>query len=252
MRVGVFGDSFADPQPGQDNREPESWMYQLQQISGYTVDAYGESGVSAWYSYAKFLQHYRDYDTVVFVFTDVNRIHNVPKFTDETNFNFVKPNTLEHLEFFTDSDKDKMRNVVNTYWRDLQNDQFDLFVYQSIFDSVNKLCKQEGINLVSVFPFENFHNPDTVDLTNTVGDCWRGLCCVSSQEAEATTGRFGQFSYDARDCHLSGINNLCFAKLIQKSIDHNSKTVYSISEENAHEHGFVFDAEHVDKYFQTS
>lgn len=252
MNIGVFGDSFADPRPGQPDRSSEAWMHQLEAITGHRVDSFGESGVSAWYSYKVFLEHYQKFDTVVFVYTSVNRIHNVPCYHDNTHYNFVRPDTIEHLEFLTDSEKDRIRNTVNTYWRELQDDAFDLFVYQSVFDAVNSKCAQAGINLINVFPFENFHQPDTVDLSNTQGDCYRGLMCVSSQEAEAATEHMGSYAYDSRDCHLTEINNINFAKLIAKSIDSNTKTVYSISENNAPDYGFVFGAEYIDKYFEGS
>ena len=72
LKVGIFGDSYADPiRHGHDNfRELDDigWPNLLQ--NNYEVGLHALAGSSIYYSYQEFLKHHEKYDKIVFVVTD--------------------------------------------------------------------------------------------------------------------------------------------------------------------------------------
>jgi hypothetical protein len=248
MNIGIFGDSFADPNPGQEGRESEAWVTVLNSFEGVTATSYGVSGISNWNVYEQFVQHQHLYDAVIFVYSSVSRIPVMPKGLD--GYNFIRPDTIDHLDFIPDNDKDRIRNIVDVYWNHLQSDDFDLFMYQSVFDRVNSVCKSQNKKLVNVLPFEHYHRPDCVDVSDSYGDCWRGIMQVSSREAEQSSYDFSQFAFDYRDCHLTKVNNEVLARLLYNSISSTQPTVYDIDGDTAEQmYGFKFGPEYADSYF---
>lgn len=72
MKVGIFGDSFAD----EFLRDGKSWIECLRDNYDYDeVTSYGYGGTSLEWSYNNFLEHYNKYDTIIFILTDHRRHH---------------------------------------------------------------------------------------------------------------------------------------------------------------------------------
>jgi len=91
IKVGIFGDSFANAHHGHDDF-PElsqaAWFKNLG--SKYDVVSYGQSGASNYYSYKKFLAEQTKYDKIIFLVTYPGRHPaseiNIPK---ESCFDFL-------------------------------------------------------------------------------------------------------------------------------------------------------------------
>ena len=246
-KIGIFGDSYADPNPGEP-RPLENWMTQLSNITSTQNESFGISGISIWKTYEIFLENYKKYSHIVFVYSDVNRIHHI-----SDNFlgkNYLKPDALSKLDFYSDKDKSKIKKIIETYWYFLQNDKFDLFVYQNVFNSVNKICKENNIKLVNIFPFECIFEADQlIDLELSTGDSFLGLQEISREEADIGSNPLSMFSFDPRDCHLTKENNEVLAKLIAKSFDSSKNLVYNIGD-SPKSYGFVFNKSISDRYFK--
>jgi hypothetical protein len=72
MKIGVYGDSFADTTetPSLDF----AWYNQLANlIPNSTVTSYGLGSTSVYYSYKKFLETYMEFDIIIFVVTEPGR-----------------------------------------------------------------------------------------------------------------------------------------------------------------------------------
>jgi len=72
-KIGIFGDSFADPSHGHSvdpTLSSNAWIYKLNQ----EVDVYAKGGSSFYYSYNKFLQNHTKYERNIFVCTALTRI----------------------------------------------------------------------------------------------------------------------------------------------------------------------------------
>lgn len=71
MRIGVYGDSFAETYPGSKHL---AWFNQLPKfIPGAKVKSYGKGGSSVFYSYNLLLQTHLNFDYIIFLVTDPNR-----------------------------------------------------------------------------------------------------------------------------------------------------------------------------------
>jgi hypothetical protein len=72
LKVGIFGDSYADPiRHGHDNfRELDDIGWPNLLRNKYEVGLHALAGSSIYYSYQEFLKHHEKYDKIVFVVTD--------------------------------------------------------------------------------------------------------------------------------------------------------------------------------------
>ena len=69
MRIGIFGDSFAD----ENLRKGKSWIEHLRENNDVT--SFGSGGTSAEWSYNNFLNNHSDYDRIIFLATEPRRMH---------------------------------------------------------------------------------------------------------------------------------------------------------------------------------
>lgn len=72
MKLGIFGDSFAD----ENLKSGKSWIKCLREEYDYTdVISYGCGGTSLEWSYNNFLEFHTKYDRIIFLTTDYRRHH---------------------------------------------------------------------------------------------------------------------------------------------------------------------------------
>lgn len=68
MKIGVFGDSFADK-----NVPDVIWWRYLQTLHGHEVESFGEGGSSIVFSAKKILEKHKDYEFVIWCVTSADR-----------------------------------------------------------------------------------------------------------------------------------------------------------------------------------
>jgi hypothetical protein len=238
MKIGIFGDSFADFNNAFSNNENESWIASLQKTIDAKFGTYARSGTSLWYSFDLFLKNYQSYSHIVFCFTYPHRIHYLPE----------KFNGFEHVKDpgfikFLPKDQLEFKEIFSVYWKHLFNEKFDLFVCNQIFNVVQDICTQNNIKLVNLLPFDT--ETGIYDISKREGDCYLGLQAISSLEIETSTSKRLPPIGDRRWCHLTKENNDILAELIKKSIDNNTKEIYNLETDKR----FVFSKEISDRYF---
>jgi hypothetical protein len=245
MKIGIFGDSFADYHNSFTDSENESWMHFLKKETKSEVDVYGHAGTSLWYSFDLFLKNYKKYSHIVFCFTNPHRIHSIPG----------KFRGLEHvkdpdfLQFLSKQELD-FRKIFLVYWKYLFNEEFDIFVCQQMFEKVQEICKDNNIKIVSILPFElPDHCQISYNLDKKQGDCYIGLNHVVCEEVERSSTKKFPPGGDRRYCHLTKENNFIFSKMIHKSLDSEEKTIYNLSDKQFCNKTFVFKKQNLDRYF---
>lgn len=240
--LGVFGDSFAD-----SNEEPFpkvtrlSWPNQVARKLHSQIDNHAFSGTSLWYSYKKFLKNYKGKTHIVFVYTECNRWPSLP----EELKRYSSIYSQEKLDIFPTVEKKDhkiLQKLVDVH-KYIFDEEFNQFVFQQIFDSVNKICRDNNIKLVNVLPF--FIDEPVIDLANRHGSCITGLVEVSQNELRnyKFDGKlrhekliYFEKNGDYRANHLNSTNNNVLAEMICKEFEsdthdihnayHNSKFVY--------------------------
>ena len=225
--IGVFGDSYADINPIQYLDEKLGrmpWPMWLEKLSDYQVRFHGLSATSIWYSYKQFLSHYKKYDTVVFCYSDLHRWHNINDEVHSGLYHIRHENQLTHVP---PESIHTARLLINAY-KILHDWDFDKFVFQSIFDSVNKLCDDSGIKVINILNFEEINNtPLSIDITTTNNTVLTNLVQVSGREylKFKDIDKLIKAGADKRFCHLNPHNNKALAEIIIDSLETNLRYV---------------------------
>ena len=243
MKIGVFGDSFADRfihiTLKEKGYEDESWMQYLEN-QGHQIESYGVAATSTWYSFEQFLVLHEYMDAIVFVYSHPGRVHSMPKpyrvfatFADHP----IEELTEHHLyKNYSSEDQENILTIIKSA-NLTSNQNFNLFVLHSVFLAVNKICREKNIKLVNILPFADKDSIKDYDLTSAHGDCLYDLIPAVYKEMDISGA-------DPRQCHLSLENNTILGKVIVESINSSSPQCINLSKEVS----FVFSEEITNRY----
>lgn len=222
--IGVYGDSFADPNPKflhDRKKEVWPWPYWLAEHYNDKVECHGVSATPIWFSYQKFLDTYRNYDKIVFTYTNYRRWNTLAdKYVqlshvrDEADVKYLNP------EFWS------IGNLLVNAFPVLYRDELNKFIYQHVFNEVNRLCKKYNIKIVNLMPFENttYYTPkgvgNMIDFSNATGSVLTGVMEITNKEIDFSPRlhkRLGSKN-DLRHCHLNSYNNKMLANIIFENL----------------------------------
>lgn len=132
MKIGIFGDSFAD----EFMHQGKSWVECLRDNYDYDeVISYGYGGTSLEWSYNNFLEHHSKYNAIIFIMTDHRRQHFFDKRNDkELLFHLNKNQTLIEIEQKLKWDNHKIQQWNKDKWK-FRIDNTD----KEILSSIEKL-----------------------------------------------------------------------------------------------------------------
>jgi len=128
IKLGIFGDSFADPQGGHPSRpdmDTLAWPH-LFPRDLYQVTTHGAAGSSVYYSWSQFNQHQHQYDRVVFVATTFGRFpgwfppinkYRRPKHVG--NWFQVQKNRRDDPEYRSNVEYKQFLNAVESFYLEL-------------------------------------------------------------------------------------------------------------------------------------
>jgi hypothetical protein len=222
--IGIYGDSFADLNPAETHdrkKEILPWALWLGEFLNSDIQCHARSGTSLWFSYTQFLQTYKNYDTIVFCYTNYMRWNGLSE-------NYKSLSNIRHIEdvkYLPVHEQEKAKFLVQAF-EFMYNDDLNKFIYQQIFQEVNKLCKQSNITLINLFPFENTKFYDNLskspllNLQDTHGLCLTGLLEISVKESESSKKLHERLNTknDVRHCHINSFNNKSLANIIVDNI----------------------------------
>lgn len=236
--IGIYGDSFADSNPTYlidrvQDRMP--WPMVLADMLSDTIENHARAATSLWWSYKNFLTTYKKYDTIVFCYSNHNRWSNINFIAHDQTSKSKRELGLAHV--FTEEQlpavADEEKHIAETLIKArpfLYDEQLQIFIYQNVFDSINLLCKQNGIKLVNLMPFEQFETDKiNISIDNASGACLTNLLEISGLELKIKTKTFEiprhprlagfHKKVDKRFCHINPHNNRILATIIKESLD---------------------------------
>jgi hypothetical protein len=242
MKIGIFGDSFADRNPYNPEspfKEDESWIAELER-AGHNITTYGRTGTSTWHSFQQFTAHHEQFDHIVFCYSSLHRIHHLPEGLEDLSF-LTSPDELYALRRNKNLSRQQELEMVRILTGHIPNISvpFDLWVKQKIFNDVNIRCYAKNIKLVNLLTFDDRKdNNTTISLESRHADCLYNLFSVSKKELP-TMGEV-----DNRWCHLSKENNMILADKVFKSLRSTDKNIIDLFKQN----GFIYNNEITKRY----
>lgn len=204
MKLGVFGDSYADV----FSHSQQGYPCHIARLGNFTPGYHARSGTSHWWAYQQFLQHHHEYDVIIFSHTSTTRWCNLPP---------TEP--IGHQYNIGYSSASPVLNQLNEYYHHLFPSELTSFINRHIFHDVNTTCEQKQKYLINIIPF---HTDRCYHHVDTLFPVIRNLDALSHQEETYVSGEWvntckhlwANKILDPRECHLNTANNQQLAELI--------------------------------------
>lgn len=216
MKIGVFGDSYADVV--YDGREDKCWPKMVADSLVVRADYHAQSGTSMWTAYELFQRHYRQYDVIIFSFTSPARWPALPKEFRGREFNIGYKKGIPFLD------------QINPFFFSIFPDELLDFICSNIHRNVVELCERENKYLIQVVPFivkpTEKKSKFDFDFFPNKFPLITGLDHISKHEKVMYLGEKVDTSqainytngYEHRSCHLNRPNNRVIADWIADCI----------------------------------
>lgn len=252
MNIAIFGDSFANfAYSSKINEQIKPWMIWIEEISQYKITSFGQPGTSTWFSYKEFLKYYKNFDIVIFCYSSPDRWFNINNFQNFSHIIFK-----DKLSTVSPEIKNVLEPLVNSHPY-LYDEQFNNFVFQKVFNSINELCKQNNKTIINLLTFENFTATEdklSIDVSLKFGPVLTALNEISLREinmAKKTNASKSEeyintiFKHkDFRFCHLNTHNNKILAEIIVENLKE-PKPYVNLTKDSR----WSFDIKHLESYF---
>jgi hypothetical protein len=205
-RLGIFGDSFASDAMSPHNLPGKPWVNTLTKLMNIEYDMYAVHGTSIWWSYCNFLKYHKNFSHIVFVYSQHNRWHNLPK-DYETMHHVTTDNSFISN---SNSEKHKVSKILIDAYPIVNSEDLDLYLYQKIFHDVNHLCRRNNIKLINFMPFDN---GKLIDYSTRYGFCiYNAFGLMKFEQTNLTSNERTEFTNmintgDLRYCHMNWKNN---------------------------------------------
>lgn len=163
IKIGIFGDSFADPYNNLKREWGISWTQLLTENYGYIIENFAEGGSSLWWSYERFLKNYEKYDQIIFVVTMWGRLSSSEKINNGCYVHFpargiTDSDFIENSNEFTV----KICHSIKDYFLYFQNDQQEKFLHNRIIEEIINKCNSDKKSLLLIPAFDNPINFQTI------------------------------------------------------------------------------------------
>lgn len=212
MRLGIFGDSYADVN---GDKSLSAWPNLLAKKSNFCVIK-ALCGVSHYWTYERFLENteHNNFTHIIFCHTNNNRWPCLPKEIEGSNWNI---HNMDRPGF-----PDYLRTI-NKYYFDIFPENFTRFISKSIFENVNKYCKDNNIYLINLTSFGNVINyqsdfPILNDLDQISHQEYITYKNIRYQYSEFIKKHHLHHG-DPRICHMGDLNNKRLADIITNLIN---------------------------------
>lgn len=218
-RIGIFGDSFADPFMYigiEKHYNPVSWPFLLSKRFNVPVID-GVPCTSIFYSYNQFLENYKNLEIIILVLTEPNRLYNSDMKLKLGDFNTVQSQLQSLNEKHPNYIYYKAAELFHLW---LSEPKLNNFIFTKCVESIQNICQKESKKLILVPGFQN-----TVDYAEYFKT---SLIQISEKEffTQFNTKRW-EFKKEriTRACHLSAKNNLVLADFLSDIINGENKTI---------------------------
>jgi hypothetical protein len=119
-----------------------------------------------------------------------------------------------------------------------------LFIYQHIFNEVNRLCDKYGIHLVNILAFDR--EKPRIDISSQKGAVLYNMTDIMNFEINHSS-KLQQYihnQYDIRHCHMNPHNNNVLSDMIVENFSINNALI-NIAEDSR----LDYDEKHCDYFF---
>ena len=203
MKVGIFGDSFADP------FSSLSWTLRLKEVHQYDVVNHARVCTSTFWSYRRLLASFNDIDTVIFVVSSAGRLYH-----PDEKFAFVSSlsttNQILKNTILLSREERLVYEAAKNYHLFLASEEFDQFVQQQIIKEIGLLCQQHQKKLLLIPAFECSVKHQTI--------FQHSLFDITQKELTVNFGNTDpkQENNQTRSNHLSKENNHILANKVNE------------------------------------
>lgn len=232
MKLGIFGDSFAECSNGHAHgfkaKPYDGWTVLLTEKLNCETVNHARGGTSIWWSFEKFLEHYKKYDTIIFVHSSFQRYPSVPKFLGKNELN-------QEYELYLHGDvggrHNEVLNYISKYYDDFFPESMLKFLCKHVAYEVDKICKNNNIKLVQIFTesIKPKHEENVIINPNSEMSCSRifNFYHPGSNEKVKVDNKvlsfhdilFKELKPDFRACHFNSINNILVMNHVRELIE---------------------------------
>lgn len=205
MKIGVFGDSFADRA---DHPHNTAWWRYLQNKHGHDVTCYGEPGSSIPFSAALILKNHEAYDVNIWCLTSPNRFSvKMPSGEVFHSAMFVNHEGLDLMSPMPDEIKD-FALACKYYHKYLNDWKTDSLIGRSVAHYI----QQQVPNLIIIPCFRHPLQSDFSLYQLSVLE-------MDSLMPGATPSQVLRSYHDTRSCHLTNANNELLADMLNANLE---------------------------------
>lgn len=230
--LSIFGDSYACGSLHEGN----PWPYLLAGKLNIDWELNAYPGTSTWWAYVKFMERYEKCNTIVFSYSQHNRWHHLSEECSMMHHLTIKQPDI--IVPNSTPEREKIARILYDAYRYVSSEQLDVFIYQSIFDSVNKICRDNNIKLVNIMPFESDKTEKmTIDCSNRSGPVLYNLDGLTTLERSRLTKKQDQAfwdmicSGDKRPCHMNSHHNDLVANLVYELLQRDDCPIIDASKD---------------------
>lgn len=206
-RIGIYGDSWADPFHGHDFNSLLTGQAWCRRFSN--ADIYAKGGSSIYYSYKLFMQTYERYSKIIFVATNPGRWH-VPIKAQGQEFYLNSPGTVRHfrehgykkINVTMTSELDKQLRVLEDWYTELSD-----------FDTDQDLCSLMIEKIQSTRPdavIVSSHNAGWFNNWSMLDRYYMPMCrSFGPYYSQKVIDNFGVMPYSEKNlvCHMTEETN---------------------------------------------
>ena len=211
MKIAIFGDSYA-----QETTGAISWSHILRAQYHYNIHNYACGATCLFWSYQQLVKHIDNFDTIVFVATQVGRLYwPTVEYENENSLHMISGLTNIQHAIKNNPSMNPNRLAVfkaaEQYHLNLANLDFDTFVHNQILKEISILCGKRKKKLIMIPAFN-------VAITRRSAF----QCSLHDVSFKELTTQFGkrQKEYvsekNTRANHMSIENNIIFAGIVDK------------------------------------
>lgn len=238
--IGIYGDSYGDCNPEElidSSIDRMPWPMILSNLLDEGMQPHARAATSIWWSFRKFLKTYKKYDTIIFCYSNHNRWPNINLFPYEENNDKILGLhhifRMDQLNMVHSEDLHIAEKLVGAHPYIFSN-QLSIFLYQSLFNEINRRCKEEGIKIVNLLPFEEFEQKRILSFDTAAGPCITNMTYIGHREfyydnhsLKLRDKRLAVLEKkpDRRFCHINPYNNKIIALVIKEALDNDTKYV---------------------------
>lgn len=208
MKLGIFGDSFASDQISPIPISGEPWVNTLTRLLDADYSLHALHGTSIWWSFKNFLKHYKNFTHIVFVYSQHNRWPFLQK--QYESMHHITSKQIIPTGVSENEEKSKIAKILLDAYPIVNDEEFDLYMYQKIFNDVNYICEKNNITLINFMPFDN---GELLDYSAQKGfRIYNAIELLRYEQTKLNSkerDRFIQMMYtgDLRYCHMNWKNN---------------------------------------------